>query len=488
MIISGFVRSSEVIRDEIVVNGPGLTPDKIVMPARYFFIYFRGLDYSGNETVKTEDVKVVISGKTKADLPCRLWSHVLNRKDSSVIVRYKLVGDPCYNVIINIAYKLAVIPGYPIYIKGPVYPDECKCPEEDIDIWLQDYGCDPNDKQIKADLGRFHDVDVSSFYDRAVHRFNNSYSSSVCHYVVKSNEVYRNCYGHHVGFKVFMDKILLSLTRKVVLPDLEFFSNLGDWPLMKLNRPDLFPLFSWCGSKETADIIMPSYDITDSSLECMGTVSLDMLSVQGNIEKTWDEKEDKVFWRGRDSNEARLKLIDISRNYPNLFNSSLTNFFFFKDKEDIYGPKVKHISFFKFFDYKYQLNLDGTVAAFRFPYLLVGDSVVFKQQSDYYEHFYHRVLPWVHYIPVKSDLSDLVEKVQWAKDNEESAKTISKNARKFARNNLLPQHIFCYHVTLFSEWSRLLKSKVVVREDMEHVEDEGRGKKCDCNRREKDEL
>lgn len=83
-------------------------------------------------------------------------------------------------------------------------------------------------------------------------------------------QVFRNCYGQHVGFKMFMDSILLSIARKVVMPDFELFVNLGDWPLMKLSQSNLFPMFSWCGSKETADIVMPTYEVTESSLQCMG--------------------------------------------------------------------------------------------------------------------------------------------------------------------------------------------------------------------------
>lgn len=77
---------------------------------------------------------------------------------------------------------------------------------------------------------------------------------------------------------------------------------------------------------------------------------LDMLSVQGHIEKKWEEKIEKAFWRGRDSRRERLKLIDIAREHPDLFNVSLTNFFFFRDEEKYYGPKATHLSFFKFFD------------------------------------------------------------------------------------------------------------------------------------------
>ena len=66
-----------------------------------------------------------------------------------------------------------------------------------------------------------------------------------------------------------MDSVLLSLARKVILPDVEFFMNLGDWPLAP-KKEMIYPIFSWCGSEETADIILPTYDITESSLESMG--------------------------------------------------------------------------------------------------------------------------------------------------------------------------------------------------------------------------
>ena len=53
------------------------------------------------------------------------------------------------------------------------------------------------------------------------------------------------------------------------------------------------------------------------------------------------------------------------------------------------------------------------------PYLLVGDGVVFKHDSQYYEHFYHDLQPMVHYIPYKKDLSDIKNKILWAKNNDE---------------------------------------------------------------------
>lgn len=98
--------------------------------------------------------------------------------------------------------------------------------------------------------------------------------------------------------------------------------------------------------------------------------------------------------------------------------------------------------------YKYQLNIDGSVAAYRFPYLLAGDSLVLKQDSDYYEFFYDQLVPGEHYVPVHSDLSNVVEKIHWAKEHDDEAYKISRAARQFTRDNLMPKDVLCYHVVL----------------------------------------
>ena len=74
---------------------------------------------------------------------------------------------------------------------------------------------------------------------------------------------------------MFVDGILLFITRTLNMPDLEILLNLGDWPLInkkvKLGEKEiLIPMFSWCGSKDSSDIVMPTYEITESSLENLG--------------------------------------------------------------------------------------------------------------------------------------------------------------------------------------------------------------------------
>ena len=74
-----------------------------------------------------------------------------------------------------------------------------------------------------------------------------------------------------------------------------------------------------------------------------------MLSVQANSGPAWPEKNATAFWRGRDSRQERLELVKLSRAHPHMIDAAFTNFFFFKHDESLYGPLVKHVSFFDFF-------------------------------------------------------------------------------------------------------------------------------------------
>ncbi|KAI5632585.1 glycosyl transferase family 90 domain-containing protein [Phthorimaea operculella] len=453
------------------------------MPARYFFVNFTDINENSYSSELPNSLAVEITGKSRKSNYCRTWVNKLDRKDGTFIVRYKLY-ETCYDLAINVYYKSKHIEGSPFKFTGPILPDQCDCPEKDFQTWIKNYGCPASYKQMEKDLKPFQKVNMRLYIEKIIDRLHSPESTSFCHYVIKNNQVNRDCYGKHVGFNMFADNILLYLSRLVVLPDMEFVVNLGDWPLVKKGTEPL-PIFSWCGSDETIDIVMPTYDLTESTLENMGRVTLDILSVQGSIEKPWPEREPLAVWRGRDSRAERLKLIDIARANPDLVNASLTNFFFFRDKEAQYGPKQPHISFFKFFDYKYIINIDGTVAAYRMPYLLAGGGMVLKQDSPYYEHFYKQLQPGVHYVPIARDLSDLKEKILWARDHDDEARTIAQNARKFANENLLPQHVICYHAVLFSEWSKRLTNEVKVPKGMTHVPQPKFA--CDCKSKEKHE-
>jgi hypothetical protein len=94
------------------------------------------------------------------------------------------------------------------------------------------------------------------------------------------------------------------------------------------------------------------------------------------------------------------------------------------------------------------ISVDGTVAAYRLPFLLAGDSLILKQESPFYEHFYRDLQPNVHFLPLKRDLSDVIEQINWARAHPEKVRQMISNARQFVHDQLQPKHIYCYHALL----------------------------------------
>lgn len=56
---------------------------------------------------------------------------------------------------------------------------------------------------------------------------------------------------------------------------------------------------------------------------------------------------------------------------------------------------------------RYLFNFRGVAASFRFKHLFLCGSLVFHVGDEWQEFFYPQLKPWVHYIPVKQDLSDV---------------------------------------------------------------------------------
>ena len=82
-------------------------------------------------------------------------------------------------------------------------------------------------------------------------------------------------------------------------------------------------------------------------------------------------KVEKAFFRGRDSRQERLDLVELSQKHSELIDAAITAYFFFKIDETKHGKKAEHVPFTEFFKNKYQINIDGTVAAYRYSLLPV---------------------------------------------------------------------------------------------------------------------
>jgi len=86
-------------------------------------------------------------------------------------------------------------------------------------------------------------------------------------------------------------------------------------------------------------------------------------------------------------------------------------------------------------NYKYQIDIDGFSSSWVGFFLkLLSGSPVLKVKSEfgYRQWYYRRLIPWVNYVPVATDLSDLVANVTILRSNAVLAESIGKMGRELA--------------------------------------------------------
>ena len=80
--------------------------------------------------------------------------------------------------------------------------------------------------------------------------------------------------------------------------------------------------------------------------------------------------------------------------------------------------------------YKAIVMLEGNDVSSGLKWALFSNSVVLTQTPTCTSWAMEELLvPWIHYIPINDDLSDVEEKVQWILDHDEQARTIARNGR-----------------------------------------------------------
>ncbi|KAJ7164228.1 glycosyl transferase family 90-domain-containing protein [Mycena filopes] len=186
----------------------------------------------------------------------------------------------------------------------------------------------------------------------------------------------------------------------------------------------------------------------------------------------WEDKASKVYWRGMSNGGmiigqnyphfARFKLIDIGREHPDLMDVAITRFAETLCEEgcdraavlaeyNITGESQPREDLYSF---KYALDVDGTTFSGRFLGLLRSGSLVFKS-TLFEEYFNDWLRPFEHYVPVKADLSDLVQQIQWANDNPGEARLIQQRGMEMAKRVVTDDQNDCYFLAALIEWARL---------------------------------
>jgi hypothetical protein len=91
--------------------------------------------------------------------------------------------------------------------------------------------------------------------------------------------------------------------------------------------------------------------------------------------------------------------------------------------------------------HKYIIHIDGNVAAYRLLGTMMTGSLILKVDGPYTLWIDHVLKPLKHYVPVKADLSDLLDVLEWCKTHDAKCKKIALAGYEFAKNALTPDYI-----------------------------------------------
>lgn len=191
----------------------------------------------------------------------------------------------------------------------------------------------------------------------------------------------------------------------------------------------------------------------------------------------WETKQNKAFWRGINSDAdnyndrkkwthyRRGKVCALSNQYPEFIDAAFSGTRHWLVREDLldeflaFFPR-KIASWEEYLQHKYLLDLDGCVAATPgYAWKLLSNCAVLKHDSRFTLYFSKALQPWVHYIPLNNDVSDIFEKITWAREHDEETKQIAENGRLFAEENLLPDHLYLYCFKVLKKYASLQKFK-----------------------------
>jgi len=295
--------------------------------------------------------------------------------------------------------------------------------------------------------------------------------------LIDNNSLYDNvrCYTKHsvptFGRDCEILKLFEHICSKHKVSNKRLFFALGDFPIIMKNRmkhphydrclgdfDDIYPKYLENIYSRSIipnmhdDLLLPTRDYINVVL------NLDHFKLSNDIINSMENFKNKIsvaVFRGtftgndRIINNTRIRAKMLSLEYPSYLDVNITNPFNYYMYDQQYGPICTLIDDDMIIatdgyksmtnqlkEYKYILHIDGFVSAWRLVNELFSMSVILKVNSEWIEHYYNDLVPYYHYIPIKSDLSDLIQTIEWCKQNDEACYQIAKNAYDYAINNV----------------------------------------------------
>lgn len=156
----------------------------------------------------------------------------------------------------------------------------------------------------------------------------------------------------------------------------------------------------------------------------------------------WESRSSTLCWRGGcsgigGSESLRVRFVRKLYNYKDSEQIRLS--WSWSENKNIephlFGDRLDWHDFLK---YKIFFVVDGNVIASNHMWGFATGCVVFivSNGTCWFTQF---AIPYVHYIPIEHNLSNLLEQIEWIRNNDDKAKIMAQNALEFSAKYFSPQ-------------------------------------------------
>ncbi|PAF51549.1 glycosyl transferase family 90 [Helicobacter sp. 13S00477-4] len=194
----------------------------------------------------------------------------------------------------------------------------------------------------------------------------------------------------------------------------------------------------WCYEKGDVNYFLPQPSITKS--RPIAAADKNQNSILLNIDKVrhftfikdpylWENKKDKVIFRGGCYQAHRQKLLGMYFDHP-LCDIGHVGW----EEENLIKYQKPKISIKKHLEYKFILSIEGNDVASNLKWIMSSNSIAIMPKPKFETWFMEGKLKAnYHYIQIKDDYSDLEEKIYYYLSAPNEAKKIIQNANTYVK-------------------------------------------------------
>ncbi len=149
-----------------------------------------------------------------------------------------------------------------------------------------------------------------------------------------------------------------------------------------------------------------------------------------NDRRKFTDKQFKVLWRGNIQKHQQNR-IDLLAKFH---DHSLCDIAYVNDAPFLPYEKGNKLTFYEQLDYQFILSLEGNDVATNLKWIMSSNSIAVMPKPKYETWFMEGTLiPDYHYILIKDDFSDLLEKITYYHTHPTAAEAIVRNAQAYVK-------------------------------------------------------